>query len=113
MGKGPFKLNLKFFWKIWISKKLPHKKPTASVEIHILIEFVKQNDNHSIYEADICTDALIGPQDILSKFSEILVHICGHSWVSKMFFTIFDHLFPFWTIFGAGLKTQGVSRILV
>ena len=81
MGNGPIKLNLNFFWKIWISKKLPHKKPTASVEIHILIEFVKQNDNYSIYEADICTDALIGLQDIVCKFIAILVDICGHSWI--------------------------------
>ena len=48
MGNGPIKLNLKFFWKIWISKKLPHEKPTASLEIHILIEFVKQNKSYSI-----------------------------------------------------------------
>ena len=27
---------------------IAHKKPTASVKIHILIEFVKQNDNHSL-----------------------------------------------------------------
>ena len=50
-----------------------------SVEIHILIEFVKQNDNYSIYDADICTDALIRLQDIVYKFIAILVDICGHS----------------------------------
>ena len=60
---------------------MPHKKPTASVEIHILIEFVKQDDNYSIYEADICTDALIGLQDIVCKFIAILVDICGHRWI--------------------------------
>ena len=62
-----------------LKQKLPHKKPTASCENHILIEFVKQNDNFSIYKDDICTDALIGLQDIVCKFIAILVDICGHS----------------------------------
>ena len=47
----------------------------ASVEISILIVFVKQNENYSRYEADICTDALKGTQDIVCKFIAILVII--------------------------------------
>ena len=64
-GYGSIKLNLNLFWKIWICKKLPPQKPTASLEISILIEFVKQNENDSRYEADICTDALKGTGDIV------------------------------------------------
>ena len=58
---------------------MPTQKPTASVEICILIEFVKQSENYSIYEADICTDALKGTKDIVCKFIAILVDICRHS----------------------------------
>ena len=42
---------------------MPQEKPRASAKICILIEFVKQNDNYLTYEADICTDALLGLQD--------------------------------------------------
>ena len=48
-------LKRRKYW--WISKKLPPQKQTASVEISILIEFVKQNKNYSRYDADICKDA--------------------------------------------------------
>ena len=107
------KLNLNFFWKISISKKLPPEKPTSSVEICILLEFVKQNDNYSTYEADFCTDALIGLQDNVCKISEILVDIFRHSWVSKIFFHDFWTTFSFLKYYWCFSKDTRVSRISV
>ena len=42
-----------------------NKRLLWTSEISILIEFVKQNENDSRYEADICTDALKGTGDIV------------------------------------------------
>ena len=65
------------------------------MEICILLKFVKQNENSSIYEADICTDALIGTQDIEFWFVAILVDICGHSWILDSMIVLVSAIFSF------------------
>jgi len=39
---------------------LPSEKPAATAESHILMEFVKRNENYSEYRADIYTDGQVG-----------------------------------------------------
>ena len=53
------------------------------------MEFVKQNENYSIYWADIYTDGQVGAQNILCKFTAILVNICSLSRILKLYFTGF------------------------
>jgi len=50
------------------------------------MEFVKQNENCSIYWADIHSDGQVGAQNIICKFTAILVSICSLSRILKSYF---------------------------
>jgi len=92
---------------------LPPEKPAATAESHILMEFVKQNEIYSIYWADIHTYGQVGAQNIICKFTAILVNICSLSRILKLYFTGFVTNFSLYKFYKKKFETQKKSLRIV
>ena len=69
---------------------MPPEKLAVAAEICNLIEFVKPNENYSVYWVEICTDGLLSNKKKTCKFTASLVDICSHIRIFEASFTNFD-----------------------